>query len=327
MPADDDDSRLPFTLPTIRGKKVTAAFDGGTVSSDGGVSLLAGADKRLGLIDALARLFLDALDPAQVTLLVADMLRERIFAIACGYDPRITAVQEVSYYQPRQSLEFVQAQIEQSRTLDEFSAILRSGALSPEHRRALSRLSRGLVYLWCQSHAVAPKSIILDIDDTADTADTVHGHQQLSLFNAHYDERCFLPIHICDAASGHCVLTLLRPGKTPDGKEIRAHLRRLVRRIRLNWPNTRITFRGDGHHGRKEAMEWCNRNGRHLYLRPGVQQDPGGTGVSEARRVLRPPRACSGGESARLRLDALRREVLVTRQPSRSADRGDAERR
>jgi hypothetical protein len=85
MPANDDDSRLPFTLPTIRGKKVTAAFDGGTVSSDGGVLLLAGADKRLGLIDALARLFPDTRDPAQVTHSVADMLRERIFAIACGY--------------------------------------------------------------------------------------------------------------------------------------------------------------------------------------------------------------------------------------------------
>jgi hypothetical protein len=72
-------------LPTIRGKKVTAAFDGGTVSSDGGVFLLAGADKRLGLIEALARLFPDSRDPAQVTHSVADMLRERVFAIACGY--------------------------------------------------------------------------------------------------------------------------------------------------------------------------------------------------------------------------------------------------
>ena len=60
----------------------------------------------------------------------------------------------------------------------------------------------------------------------------MHGHQQLSLFNAHYDERCFLPIHVYDADTGHCVLTILRPGKTPDGKEVRAHLRRLVRRIR-----------------------------------------------------------------------------------------------
>ena len=56
MPGTDDDTLLPFTLPNISKNKVTAAFDGGQVSSDGGVFRLAAADKRLGLIDALARL-------------------------------------------------------------------------------------------------------------------------------------------------------------------------------------------------------------------------------------------------------------------------------
>jgi hypothetical protein len=90
-------------------------------------------------------------------------------------------------------------------------------------------LAQAMVDLWCESHRRPPKAITLDIDDTADT---VHGHQQLSLFNAHHDERCFMPVHVYDADTGHCVLTVLRPGKTPDGKEVRAHLRRLVRRIR-----------------------------------------------------------------------------------------------
>jgi len=83
----------------------------------------------------------------------------------------------------------------------------------------------------------------------------------MSLFNAHYDERCFLPIHIYDAGSGHCVVTILREGKTPNGKEVRAHIRRLVRRIRMHWPTTIITIRGDGHYGRQEAMDWCDDNG------------------------------------------------------------------
>ena len=64
----------------------------------------------------------------------------------------------------------------------------------------------------------------LDIDDTLDV---VHGHQQLSMFNAHYDERCFLPIHVYDTATSRPVAVLLRPGKTPSGQEIRGHLRRL----------------------------------------------------------------------------------------------------
>jgi hypothetical protein len=78
---------------------------------------------------------------------------------------------------------------------------------------------------------------------------------------AHYDERCFLPIHVYDTATSRPVAVLLRPGKTPSGVEVRGHLRRLVRRIRRHWPQTRIAIRGDGHYGRPEVMEWCDENG------------------------------------------------------------------
>ena len=88
-------------------------------------------------------------------------------------------------------------------------------------------------------------------------------HQQLSLFNAHYDERCFLPIHVYDTATARPVAVLLRAGKTPSGapREIRGQIRRLVRRIRSHWPNTRLTIRGDSHYGRPEVMAWCEANG------------------------------------------------------------------
>ena len=85
MPATDDAPPLPFSLPSISGKKITAAFDGGRISSDGGVLLLAGADKRLGLIDTLAAIIPDYRDPLQITHTLADILRARVFAIACGY--------------------------------------------------------------------------------------------------------------------------------------------------------------------------------------------------------------------------------------------------
>ena len=124
-------------------------------------------------------------------------------------------------------------------------------------QRTLIRMARAMVDLWCNSSPRPPQAITLEIDDTADS---VHGHQQLSLFNAHYDEHCFLPIHVYDAATGHCIVTILRPGATPDGKEVRAHLRRLVRQIRLHWPKTVITIRGDGHYGRREARDWCEKN-------------------------------------------------------------------
>jgi len=252
MPATDDDTLLPFSLPNVCRNKVTAAFDGGTISSDGGVFLLEAADKRLGLIDALARLFPDARDPARISHSIADMLRARIFAIACGY----ADCNDLDTPRADPALKMACGRLPDSGA-DLASQPTLSRLENAPDPRELIHLSRGLIDLWCQSHPVAPKAIMLDIDDTADA---VHGHQQLSLFNAHYDERCFLPIHVYDAASGHCLLTILRPGKTPNGKEIRGHVRRLVHRIRMHWPRTRITFRGDSHYGREEVMEWCEQN-------------------------------------------------------------------
>jgi hypothetical protein len=253
MPTATDDTLLPFSLPSICKKKVTAAFDGGQISSDGGVLLLAGADRRLGLIDTLAAIIPDHRNPALITHTMSDILRARVFAIACGY-PDADDLDDL-----RRDPAFKLACGRLPETGDDLhSQPTMSRWENAPDLPTLIRIARATVDLWCQSRPKPPKAITLDIDDTADT---VHGHQQLSLFNAHYDERCFLPIHVYDAASGHCVVTILRPGKTPDGKEVRAHLRRLVRRIRRHWPHTVITIRGDGHYGRREAMAWCEQNG------------------------------------------------------------------
>jgi hypothetical protein len=102
-----------------------------------------------------------------------------------------------------------------------------------------------------------PRRIVLDIDDTEDR---VHGNQELALFHAHYDGRCFLPIHVYEAATGKPVAVILRPGKTPDGAEVALVLRHVIRRIRARWPKVDILVRGDSHYGRPEAMSWCERN-------------------------------------------------------------------
>ena len=81
-----DDNLLPFCFPAVHRKKITAAFDGGRISSDGGVMLLAQADRRLGIAERLARAIPDGRDPDRVTHLLPDILRARIFAIACGYE-------------------------------------------------------------------------------------------------------------------------------------------------------------------------------------------------------------------------------------------------
>ena len=252
MPVRVDDTGFPFSLPSTGGKKVTAAFDGGLISSNGGVLLLAGADKRLGLIDRLAALFPDYRDPDRITHSVADILRARVFAIACGY-PDANDLDTLRH-DPAFRMACGRAP-ESGEALASQPTISRLENVAD--LRVLMRLSHALIDLWCQGYRRPPRRITLDIDDTPGIA---HGHQAMAVFNAHYDERCFLPIHVYDAETGHCVLAILRPGKTPSGQEVRGHVRRLIHRIRRHWPDTAITLRGDSHYGRKEVMDWCEVN-------------------------------------------------------------------
>ena len=195
MPTAADDTLFPFSLPSICRKKVAAAFDGGRISSDGGVLLLAGADRRLGLIDTLAAIMPDHRDPARITHSMSDILRARAFAIACGYpdaddldEPRKDPAFKLACGRPPETGDDLHSQPTISRWEN-----------APD-LHTLIRMARAMVDLWCKSYRRPPSAITLDIDDTADT---VHGHQQLSLLNAHYDERCFLTIHVYDAAPGH----------------------------------------------------------------------------------------------------------------------------
>jgi hypothetical protein len=121
---------------------------------------------------------------------------------------------------------------------------------------ALKRMMAAMVELFCDSFSEVPRRIVLDIDDTEDR---VHGRQELALFHAHYDEYCFLPIHVYEAITGKPVAVILRPGKTPDGAEVALVLRHVIRAIRRRWPRVDILVRGDSHYGRPEAMSWCER--------------------------------------------------------------------
>jgi hypothetical protein len=124
-------------------------------------------------------------------------------------------------------------------------------------RTALIRMMAAMVELFCDSFPSVPRRIVLDIDDTEDR---VHGGQQLALFNAYHDSRCFQPIHIYEATSGKPVAVILRPGKTPGGAEVALVLRHVVRAIRARWPRVDIIVRGDSHYARPQAMDWLERN-------------------------------------------------------------------
>jgi Transposase DDE domain group 1 len=252
-PAMLEDNLLPFSFPTVERKKVTAAFDGGRITSDGGVMLLAAVEKELGLADRFASLIVDPRNPLLVTHSVADILRARMLAIACGYED----ADDLDHLRTDPGFKLACGRLPDSGNNLCSQPTVSRWENAPSLREVV-RMSYAMIDTYCASYRRAPRAVTLDVDDTLDV---VHGHQQLSLFNAHYDERCFLPIHVYDTATSRPVAVLLRTGTTPSGVEIRGHLRRMVRRIRSQWPNTRLTIRGDGHYGRPEVMAWCEANG------------------------------------------------------------------
>ena len=249
----EKDSLLPFALPAVSRKKVTAAFDGGTLSSDAGVLLLRNIEKKLGIAQRLSGCLRDKRDPDLITHTVEEMLRLRMFAIAAGYEDAN------DFDQLRHDPIFKMAAGHCPGSGDPLcSQPTLSRLENAPSRTELGRMMLAMIDQFCSSYHRTPRSIILDIDDTFDA---VHGHQQLSLFNAHYDERYFLPIHIYEGMSGKPVAMILREGKTPSGIEVRTILKHVIKRIRTHWSKVQIVVRGDSHYGRHEAMEWCESQG------------------------------------------------------------------
>jgi hypothetical protein len=245
-------SRLLFELPAVCRKKVTLAFDGGQVSSNGGLLLLREIERTQRLAERLAGCLTDGRDAGRIEHTQVEMLRMRMLAIAAGYEDADDC--DALRHDPVMKMAVGRAPLSGEALCSQPTMSRLENAPS---RLAVARMMRAMVDQFLDSFARAPRQIVLDIDDTLDAA---HGGQQLALFNAHHDERCFLPIHIYEALSGKPVAVILRAGKTPAGTEVRTVLKHLIGHLRARWPKVRILVRGDSHYGRIEAMDWCDAN-------------------------------------------------------------------
>src|SRR5580693_2741187 len=241
---------LPGLSP-VCGKTIVVNFDGGLLSSDGGVVVLREVEQRLGVADRMAACIEDPRAPDQITHTLADIIRFRLLMIAAGYEDG----NDANGLRADPIFKMAHDLTPSDRELCSQSTISRLENLPDA--RALLRMGRAMVDLYCASFKQVPKRIVLDIDDTFDA---VHGSQQLRLFNAHYDEYGFQPIVVFDG-EGRFITAVLRPAKRPGGKEIRAFLRRLLRAIRTNWPNPQILLRADSHYCCPEVLDWCRANG------------------------------------------------------------------
>ena len=234
-------------FPPAAGFTIRADFTGGDVSSDLGTLILSTLDRRIGLIDRLTRAITDSRHPSYITHPLRDLLTQRVFQIASGYEDGNDA--NSLRCDPLFKLAAGRAPLDTDNALASGSTHSRlEGSL---RRSDIYRLARALVEQFVTGYAEAPATITLDLDHTDDAT---YGQQALSFYNHHYGHHCYLPLLVFEAHSGALVTAVLRPGRRPTGAENAMIMKRVLTVLRQHWPQTHILLRGDGHFSNPELM-------------------------------------------------------------------------
>jgi hypothetical protein len=238
------------------GRKLVGAFDGGAITSNGGVVLLAAADKRIGLSRRLASCFTDLRFADAVRHAVTDLLRQRIFGIALGHedlidhdalrdDPALAAV-----------LDKPGGRLAGKSTLNRME---HAGKIGSDRHHKLDHdgdaIERVFVDLFLDAHRQPPIRIVLDLDATDDP---VYGDQEGRHFHGYYDCYCYLPLYIF--CGRHLLAAKLRTSSVDAADGSVAEVSRIVAQIRDRWPQTTIVIRADSGFCRDDLMTWCEAN-------------------------------------------------------------------
>ena len=198
-------SQITLSFANVSGKKIEADFDGGTTTSDGGVLLLRQAEARTGIVNRLVGAMSDRRHQSYIDHTYTDLIRQRVFQIACGYED----ANDSDDLRSDPGLKIACERL--PLTGDDLASQPTMSRLENSVTRSdLYRMGEALLETFIESYDKPPKKLILDIDDTDDPT---HGSQQLTLFHAYYDEYCYLPIHLYEGETGKLITTLLRPGQ------------------------------------------------------------------------------------------------------------------
>ena len=235
-----------FEFPRVNRRIVEARFDGGDITSDGGVLLLRQADRLTGLSDSIARALSDPRRQASCDHDVPGLVRQRLYAIALGYE-------DLNDHDGLRQDVALQTAVERDQWLASASTLCRFE--NRADRETAWRLHEVLLDQFIASFKRAPKKLILDFDATDDP---VHGEQDGRFFHGYYRHYCFLPLYVF---CGHQLLvSYLRPSNINGAKHSWAILSLLVKRLRQVWPKVRIIFRGDGGFCRWKMLRWCDHH-------------------------------------------------------------------
>ncbi len=225
---------------------IEANFQGGAISSDGGLVLLRQLDQRIGLSKAVADVLHDPRDPDRIIHPLRDLIAQRLYGLCCGYE-------DLNDHDRLRHDPLLQTAVGKADTL----------ASSPTFSRLENRASRAdivalnrvLVEQFIATHPQAPAELILDVD-ASDVP--LHGDQELSEFHGYYDHYCYLPLYVfCGQAMLCCVL---RRSRIDGAKQAAALIKLLLQRLRQAWPETHFIVRGDSGFCRQLLIRWCERH-------------------------------------------------------------------
>ena len=257
---------VSFGFQGCGGRKVMAAFDGGSITSNAGTLLLRGIDRSIGLFDRVAACFTDRRDPRLTEHSVHTLVAQRITGIALGYED----LNDHDFLRHDPLLALLSGKLGGGRkgcaalagksTLNRLEHAPGDGRPGRYHRIAHDpeALQALLTELFIESWPgrLPPSRLVLDIDATDDK---VHGRQEGRSFHGYYGHHCLLPLYVF--CGSHPLCAVLRPGNSDPAAGAVDELARIVGRLRRRWPGLGILVRADSAYAREEIMAWCEDNG------------------------------------------------------------------
>lgn len=254
-------SQTQFEFAGHFSRAVVADFDGGTLTSDGGALLLRQVDRRIKLLSRLASCFTDFRSPDRIDHNVEQMLAQRVYGLALGYED----LNDHDQLRHDPLMNVLSGKRELSTALASKSTLCRlestpdSGAEQQRYKKVRydpQAIDRLLVDLFVESKPTAPSQIVIDLDVTDMP---LYGHQQGRFFHGFYDHYCYLPLYIF--CGDQLLGVRMREANQDASAGSLEEIQRIVAQIREHWSKVRIVLRADSGFCREELMRWCEDNG------------------------------------------------------------------
>jgi len=235
-----------FDFPVLKRRKVQAEFSGGEITSDGGALLLRQIDRRLGLMKAIDAVIPDPRNPDYITHTQLSLLRQRVYGLSLGYE-------DLNDHKTLRNDPALQTAVDREQELGSQSTLCRLEGRTG--RKAAVDIHKVLIDQFIASFDVPPDELMLDFDATDDP---IHGLQEGRFFHGYYDHYCFLPLYVF--CGDQLLVSYLRPSNIDGAKHAWAILALLTKRLRQEWPEVKIIFRGDSGFCRHRMLGWCERH-------------------------------------------------------------------